>query len=148
MKISKPVFNQVLQISHFFQASQREVFQAWTDPQAILAWWGDLTDAVFDLQLEGKVRLTWKRPDAPKEDITEGLLKEVYAPDRLVYTWGSGAGPESLITVDFIGKRKGSQLLILHEFLPSPEVLEAARQGWIQAFKSLELFLRNPKPLP
>jgi uncharacterized protein YndB with AHSA1/START domain len=82
----------------------------------------------------------------------DGAFVEVVAPERLVYTWtwvgGEFAGVETLVTLEFIDRGKGTtELRLTHERLPGERARELHGKGWSGSFDSLEIVLnegRNP----
>jgi uncharacterized protein YndB with AHSA1/START domain len=136
----------VLELRRLIPGSKEKVFSAWTEPQQLLLWWEDLTRAEMDLRVGGEYRLGWKKPKSPQEEITSGEFEQVVAPDRLVYTWLTGKNPESLVTVDFVERLRGTEIFLVQERIPTKESLEAQRAGWNLALDCLENFLeRGPR---
>ncbi len=126
------------------EAPKERVFRAWTDPNELLGWWDNLTEAETDLQKGGAFRLGWKMPGSPKLDVTTGEYREVHPPDRLVCTWSAGGGAETLVAVDFLERQKGTEVMLIHEGLPPGGVTEAYRKGWKEALEGLRKHLKGP----
>ena len=94
----------------------------------------------MDLRVGGKFRIQMKKPDG--EFFTAvGEFKEVKAPERLVYTWdwekdGSGAefgemdGKTSLVTVEFLKRGQGTELVLTHSRFATVESRDNHARGW------------------
>ena len=105
--------------------------------------------ASVDLRVDGKYRIQMKTPDG--EFFTAvGVFKEVKAPERLVYTWdwekdGSGAefgeveGKPSLVTVEFLKRGEGTEMMLTHTRFASVESRDNHARGWgklVESFAS------------
>lgn len=78
-------------MSRQFDAPRKQVFAAYTDPEAIAQWWGqrDSTTVVdqHDCRPGGTWRYIQKHPDQGIEYAFRGEYLEVQAPERLVNTF-------------------------------------------------------------
>lgn len=76
-------------ITRDFNAPQRRVFEAWTNPQHVRQWYGcgeaHLVSCEIDLRVGGEYRYVLLGPDGA-EHVMTGRYLEIVAPDRLVYT--------------------------------------------------------------
>jgi uncharacterized protein YndB with AHSA1/START domain len=93
-----------LELRHTFEFPREEVFDAWTNPAALVSWFGrprEAVSATVDLRIGGGYRLAI----AAEEQIVtvRGLYLEVDPPQRLVYTWRWEVDgyPESVVAVEF-----------------------------------------------
>jgi uncharacterized protein YndB with AHSA1/START domain len=133
-------------------------FQAWTSAEHIQQWMRPEPGMVvplanMDLRVGGKFRIQMKMPDG--EFFTAvGVFKEVKAPERLVYTWdwekdGSGAefgeveGKTSLITVEFLKRDKGTELVLTHSRLATVETRDSHARGWGRIAESFAKFVEG-----
>ena len=64
----------------------------------------------------------------------QGTYREVDSPRRLVYTWcwrePHPMRAETLVIVDFVPVREGTEIRLLHEGFPTPEDREGHEEGW------------------
>ena len=101
-----------LTIEHTFAAPRSRVFDAWSNPEVLLRWWGagpDWTSPAVEVDLRpgGRYRLSMTDPRTRAEYTVGGEYLEVARPERLVYTWawetpGSPTGDlTTLVTVEF-----------------------------------------------
>ena len=78
----------ILRISRLFAAPREAVFRAWTDPEALVKWWGPqgcTARAELDPRTGGKWRSVMVHSDG-EENIVGGVYLEISAPERLVFT--------------------------------------------------------------
>jgi len=126
-------------------ATPERAFKAWTTAEHIQQWMRpepgmEIPLASMDLRVGGKYRIQMKKPDG--EFFTAvGEFREVKPPERLVYTWdwekdGSGAdfgeveGKPSLITVEFLKRGKGTELVLTHSRFATVESRDNHAKGW------------------
>jgi glutathione S-transferase len=123
-----------------------EVFRAWTDPDALVSWFGGakartLTAAV-DLRAGGSYRFTVE--SGGEVAAVEGVYREVEPPERLVYTWRwdreeLDGGRESLVTVEFRDRGGSTEVVLTHEGLENTDpVLRFHDRGWAASLDRLE----------
>jgi uncharacterized protein YndB with AHSA1/START domain len=132
-------------IKRVLNAPPELAFQAWTAPEHIQQWMRPEPGMVvplasMDLRVGGKYRIQMKMPDG--EFFTAaGEFREVTPPERLVYTWdwekdGSGAefgeveGKTSLVTVEFLKRGEGTQLVLTHSRFATVETRDSHARGW------------------
>ena len=98
-----------LELTHTFSAPRDKVFNAWTEGEQILQWFGSkgskTLEATVDLRVGGEWSMTHRLADGQKI-MVHGTFREVVVPEKLVYTWSFSA-PEhgevrdSVVTVEF-----------------------------------------------
>ena len=121
------------------------VFDAWTRPEQLMAWWGpgEVTCPVaeIDLRVGGRYRLCNLLPSGERLWIT-GEFEQVEPPVRLVYTWVHepvGIDSErSRVTVRFQPHPKGTEVIVVHERLATLESRDLHLQGWQGCLLGLE----------
>ena len=131
-------------------------FRAWTSPEHIQEWMRPepgmvIPQAIMDLRVGGKYRIQMKKPDG--EFFTAaGEFREVNAPERLVYTWdwekdGSGTefgeleGKTSLITVEFLKRDEGTEMVLTHTRLATAEARDNHARGWGRILEGFATFV-------
>ena len=122
------------------RVNAQRVFEAWTTPQQLLAWWGPsgvvCTRAEIDLRVGGKYVLGNQMPNE-ETILIEGEFLVVEPPERLVYTWKT-QGPghtEQLasserVTVTFSSFGEETEIVVVHENILTPELHEGHSLGW------------------
>ena len=137
-----------LTVRRTFACSPQEAFDAWTDPEALVRWWGgenmQTLSAAVDLRVGGAYRLTMRNGDYLFA--VEGVYREVEPPERLVYTWSwegldVDKGRESLVTVEFRERDDATELVVVHEGIETEKSLAFHQGGWADAMQWLEQLL-------
>jgi len=125
------------------RASVQRVFEAWTQPEHLRVWWGPrpvtCSDAEVDLRAGGRFRIVNALPDGNAVTI-HGEFRVVEPPRRLVYTWrmDDGSLESSLVTVTFEPKDGGTEVVVVHEDIPTEPVRESHESGWRGCLDGLE----------
>jgi uncharacterized protein YndB with AHSA1/START domain len=133
----------VLIVRRTIRASASRVFEAWTQPEQLCAWWGprpvSCASAQVDLRVGGRYRIVNLLPDLSLLAI-EGVFQVVEVPRKLVYTWkmGDGAEESSLVTVRFEPEGDSTEVIIAHEQIPSAAVRDSHEHGWRGCLDGLE----------
>jgi len=145
-------------LKRMLKAPPERAFKAWTTAEHIQQWMRPepgmvVPRASMDLRVGGKFRIQMKNPDG--EFFTAvGVFKEVKAPERLVYTWdwekdGSGAefgeveGKASLITVEFLQRGEGTELVLTHSRFATEESRDNHAQGWGRGVESFAKYVEG-----
>jgi uncharacterized protein YndB with AHSA1/START domain len=127
------------------RASAERVFEAWTRPELLLAWWGPrpvtCSAAEVDLRVGGRYRIVNALPDG-KSLAIEGEFRVVDAPRRLVYTWriGEEGDATSLVTVRFEARGAATEVVVVHEEIAAEPVRESHEKGWVGCLEGLERY--------
>lgn len=127
------------------RASVERVFEAWTQPEQLRAWWGPrpvtCSDAEVDLRVGGRYRIVNLLPGGGTVTI-HGEFRVVQPPRKLVYTWrmggADGHAESSLVTVSFEPRGDDTEVVVVHEDIPSEPVRESHEQGWRGCLDGLE----------
>jgi uncharacterized protein YndB with AHSA1/START domain len=124
-------------------ASPERVFEAWTLPEHLLAWWGPrpvrCSAAEVDLRVGGRYRIENELPDGTRVSI-EGEFRTVDPPRLLVYTWKVGAEPPSQVTVRFeLRGLAATEVVIVHERIATSAIRDSHTKGWAGCLDGLAL---------
>jgi len=115
------------------RASAARLFDAWTQPEQLRAWWGPrpvtCSDAEVDLRVGGRYRIANALPDG-KTLIIEGEFQVVEAPYKLVYTWRAAEDQASRVTVRFEPRGEETEVIVIHEQIPGERIRESHEYGW------------------
>ncbi|HEV3192867.1 MAG TPA: SRPBCC domain-containing protein [Polyangiaceae bacterium] len=136
----------VLVVRRTIQASAERVFDAWTRPEQLRVWWGPrpvtCSGAEVDLRVGGRYWIANALPDGTTV-VIEGEFREIQRPQKLVYTWrmGQGAQAPSLVTVRFEARSDATEIIIVHENVPSADVRDSHEKGWNGCLDGLAAFL-------
>ncbi len=128
------------------RASAVRLFDAWTQPDQLCAWWGPrpvtCSGAEVDLRVGGRYRIANAMPDG-KTFLIEGEFQVVDPPHRLVYTWRAGADQSSRVTVRFEPRGELTEVIVVHDQIPSEGMRDAHQGGWDGCLDSLQNYLRE-----
>jgi uncharacterized protein YndB with AHSA1/START domain len=138
----------ILRIVRRLPASREEVFDAWIDRHALVAWLcaGEttVTAAEVDPRVGGRFRIVMS---SGQDDVEHsGEYREIRRPERLVFTWASKhtGGRATLVTVTFRHVAdEETELTLTHEELPDEEARRKHDWGWRSIVEKLERFLRS-----
>src|SRR5580692_342480 len=140
-----------LVVTRTFNGPARIVFEAWTSPALLQRWWAPKSFGVSFLSCETDVRTggTYRfvfghaASERPMEFF--GRYIEVTPHSRLVWTNDEGGEGGAVTTVTF-EERGGETLVVMHDFYPSKEALDAAiasgsTGGFSETFEQLDELL-------
>ena len=142
-------------VEGYFAATPARVFQAWTDPDIVMKWFGrapnSLHSATIDLRQGGAWRFL-KSSDVEKSVGFEGEYIDIEPGQRLVFTWShviayaSGkreATPYSQVEVIFTAKGTGTDVRLVHSAVHSEEARRGFGGGWEIAFNTMSALLSH-----
>lgn len=143
---------QELVITRVFDAPRDLVFEAWTEPERLMRWWGPsgftTPSVTVDLRVGGILHYCMRSPEG-QDYWGIGVYREIVLPERIVYTdsfadaqgdpvppshYGMSAihPAESLVTVTFT-EWQGKTALTLRQTVPdSVEEREGMERGWTE----------------
>jgi uncharacterized protein YndB with AHSA1/START domain len=123
------------------RASAARLFDAWTEPEQLRAWWGPrpvtCSGAEVDLRVGGRYRIANALPDGTTL-IIEGEFQVVEAPHKLVYTWRAGEDRASRVTVRFEPRGETTEVIVIHEQIPNDAIRESHEAGWVGCLDGLQ----------
>ncbi len=150
-----------LVITRVFDAPRGRVFEAWTDPDQVVHWWGPASfTAPFarsDFRVGGKY-LYCMRSQEGKDYWSTGVYREIVRPERIVCTDSfadengnvvpasyydmEGDFPlEMVMDVTFEDHDGKTRLILRHIGMPAGEMQEMAGQGWNESLDKLADYL-------
>lgn len=151
-----------LVIVRTFNAPREALWQAWTEPERLMRWWGPkgFTAPVckINLYVGGKYLNCMRSPEG-RDFWSTGVYREIVAPSLLVYTDSFadadgnvvpathyGMGPdfplELQVTVTFEGDADITLMTLRHFGMPPGEMSDLCRTGWNESFDKLAACLR------
>ena len=131
-----------LELRRVFRAPRERVFRAWTEADALGAWFGPQGTttrvAEFDPRPGGRYRFEMAEGG---EYVVGGLFREVVPPERLVFTWrwenGAFAGVETEVRITLADVDGGTELTLVHRRLPGGDARQKHADGWTGCFDCL-----------
>jgi len=143
--------NLTLKLTRHIKAPPERVFEAWTNPENIMQWFGPglshLISAKTDLREGGEYHFVMNTEGCggEKSGVAEisGVYKEVKRPTKLVFTWGWTNNPrvaddKTTVTVDLLKVQGGTQITLTHEGFSDEESRDGHSHGWNGALDKLE----------
>ena len=135
-----------LTITRHLKAPPSLVYQAWTDPEKLMRWFGPdagpTLSAGADVTVGGRYHIVFRTQDGEEHDVS-GLYREVVPNEKLVFTWEWPGAPERESLVTFLLKPMdgGTELTLIHEQLPDEAARDSHRAGWSGLLDKLPVFL-------
>ena len=133
-----------LALKRRFKASPAQLFQAWTQPQKMMQWWGVYDGskppiAETDLKVGGCFRVEFWTPNGEHHSVS-GRYREVVADRKLVFSWAWQSTPEreSQVTVDLKPDGDGTILTLTHEQFFNEKARDDHSVGWDRGLDMLE----------
>jgi len=137
----------ILRLTRHLDATPEEVFDAWTDPESLRAWFLPgpiaLEEVICEPRVGGRLRIVMRGESGLFPH--DGAFVAVERPHRLVFRWRSHAtgGMETLVTIELAAEDGGTALTLTHEGLPDPETRALHEGGWTNVLTALGSHLRG-----
>lgn len=129
-------------IETLFKSPIEKIWQAWTDPDLVLQWFGSDPDgcginAKLDVQPGGNFEVTFQDADGTQHTCF-GKYVEVSKPNKLSFTWAwkSELGFESVVTVLLTAREQTTHQHFEHAGLGNPSIHNYLK-GWTTTFEKL-----------
>lgn len=138
-----------LEIVRFINVPTDRVYDAWTDPAQLRQWFGpeNVRTRKFtaDVRVGGNYRWDLTSPEG-EEMSAFGEYKELVPGKKIVFTWQwdndeAWENRTSVVTIELVESRGGTELRLKHEKLPSEESRDRHNEGWNSLVDKLEQFL-------
>ena len=124
---------QRLELRHTYAHPPERVFDAWTDARGMQAWMrpGPTTDvrAELDVRVGGSFSIDMIFGD--QSVLHTGAYEVVDRPRRLVFSWlAPHLDAPTRVAIDFRAVDGGTEVVLVHEGLPSEKSVEGHTEGW------------------
>lgn len=136
-----------LRLIRRYPVAPEKVWRAWTDPQALSAWFGpgetdSVTLAELDVREGGRYRIRFRTQDGEAHEVS-GSYEVVEPVRRLVFSWAWRSTPErvSRVTVALRAVPEGTELDFLHERFFDQAARDGHRRGWTATLEKLEAWV-------
>ncbi|HVE52707.1 MAG TPA: SRPBCC domain-containing protein [Ramlibacter sp.] len=143
-----------LRITRSYPVAPEKVWRAWTDPQALSAWFGpgepnSVLVAEMDVRGGGRYRIRFRTPDGEEHEVA-GEYRDVVPDELLSFTWAWHTTPErvSLVTVRLRPADGGTELDFRHARFFDGQARESHAHGWSLTFEKLDAWVRRPSINP
>ena len=125
----------ILRIRRRVKATPEQVFDLWTKPDLMVRWMSSYPGAVdckasCDLRPGGAFSVVMSSEESIRE--VSGTYVQIDPPRKLVFTW---IGPltnnvNTLVTVELNPRGDETDIVLTHERLPTPAIVEGHTKGW------------------
>ena len=136
-----------LHLIRHYPVAPEKVWRAWTDPQALSAWFGpgeanSVLRAEMDVQVGGRYTIAFRTQDGEQHEVS-GTYQEVLANRRLCFTWAWQSTPDrvSLVTIELRATPQGTELEFRHDRFFDRAARDSHERGWTSTLEKLERFL-------
>jgi uncharacterized protein YndB with AHSA1/START domain len=124
---------------------REQVFEAWTDPRALSRWFAPTDDyrvevPVLELRPGGRYTIEMHHKGGNIHSAT-GSYRLIERPARLEFTWrwdNESPASETLVTVEFLARGSGTELVLRHERFATVEARDAHDKGWLGCLSRFE----------
>ena len=127
--------NTLTRLRRRVRATAEEIFDLWTKPDLMVRWMSPFPGAVdckasCDLRPGGAFSLVMSSKESSRE--VSGTYLQVDRPRKLVFTW---IGPltndvNTFVSVELYPRGDETDLVLTHERLPTPAIVEGHTRGW------------------
>jgi uncharacterized protein YndB with AHSA1/START domain len=135
-----------LRIVRRVRAPRIDVFDAWVNPERLRAWFGPVGTSLIavegELGVGEEYRLSVRQQDGHVDQLV-WRFREVAPPERLVFTWGSGAQPggsETVVTINFRDRGAFTEIELEHTGVQTDPQRKTFTVGWEGCFQGLERY--------
>lgn len=127
-------------------ASRERVFRALTDPVVMQRWFfaGAGWTAVVTNQFSvgGRYQIDMHDEDGNRLRHT-GEYRQITPPAMLAFTWNSPGVRDTLVTIHLAETADGTDLTLIHDFLPDRTSQQNHEAGWHACFNHLDKTLQT-----
>lgn len=137
---------QTFRMERIFDAPRQLVFDYFTIPELICAWWGpqNVTTVKAEINLYAGGSCRWEMLDAQNTPlILHGKVLEVVSPERLVMThqW-DGDEQVTTLTLEFLELGEKMKLLLKQEGISKAIPINLYHDWWTSTFAGLQTVIK------
>ena len=136
-----------VRIVRHYPVSADKIWRAWTDPQALMRWFGPSPDTIatlaeIDLRVGGHYRIAFRSPDGEQNQVG-GEYLEVQHQQRLVFNWAFHTTPErvSRVSITLTSVANGTELTFVHDRFVDIQARDNHERGWHAFFLQLNHYM-------
>lgn len=135
-----------LEVRHRYAHTPERVFDAWTDARGMASWMrpGPTTDVKAELDVQEGGAFSIDMIFGDQSILHTGTYEVVDRPKQLVFTWmAPHLDKPTRVRIDFVPVDGGTEVVLVHEGLPSEESVTNHTEGWTQILTHLDDALRE-----
>jgi uncharacterized protein YndB with AHSA1/START domain len=135
-----------LTIKRRIAAPPAKVYEAWTDPQKIMQWFGpagaEMISAEADARVGGRYHIVFRTPDGEEHDVS-GTYSDAVPNEKLAFSWMWRTLPEraSRVTITLKADGDGTLLTLFHEQFFDEGARDRHHNGWSGTMEKLARYL-------
>ncbi len=133
--------NSKLTVKRVIKSDPGTIFKALTDQQIMQKWFFAGPDG-WSATVKSKASVGEEyQIDMHGENDTythTGEFREVVPNEKLVFTWNSHAVQDTLVTITLSETDEGTEVTLVHEFLPNEEMVKNHTEGWTVILERLD----------
>lgn len=138
-----------VRVEGYFAATPDDVFDAWTNPERVMQWFGPTPNSLHAATIDLRVGGAWqfvKSSDADCSFGFEGTYLTIEPNARLVFTWSKYNEPttgsretseRSQVDIVFMPKGHGTQVTLVHSAVSDELMRKGFGGGWETGFANL-----------
>ena len=142
-----------LTLRRHYPVAAEKIWRAWTDPQALTAWFGpgepnSVTLAELDVRPGGRYRIRFHAPDGEQHEVS-GVYEVAEPHARLVFSWAWRSTPErvSRVSVRLRPVSGGTELELLHDRFFDEAARAGHARGWTATLAKLDAWMQPSAPV-
>lgn len=133
--------NSTLTVKRTINAEPGTIFEALTDEKLMEKWFFAGPDG-WSATVKSKALVGEQyQIDMHGENDTYthiGEFKEVVPNKKLVFTWNSKAVQDTVVTITLNETKDGTEVTLVHEFMPNEEMIKNHTEGWTVILERLD----------
>ena len=138
--ITEPGADPIILEGHF-AAPPVEVYQAWTDPDIVMKWFGRVPNSLHSASIDLRLGGAWKFLESHDDEKSvgfEGAYLAIEPARRLVFTWSKviaratgerDATPHSQVEVTFSARGNGTDVRLVHSGMHDDDIRRGRWMG-------------------
>ena len=139
-----------LRLRRHYPVGREKIWRAWTDPQALSAWFGpgepnSVTQAELDVRPGGRFRIRFRTPDGEEHGVS-GVYEQVDPPQLLSFSWAWQSTPDraSFVTISLRAVDAGTEMELRHARFFDRQARDNHERGWTHTLEKLDAWARRP----
>lgn len=138
-----------LVIERSLSASPQKVYEAWTNPEVLVKWWGPVGMSIPVCEMDVVEGGNWKTTmanDEGGEYTVTGQYKTLSPHDHIAFTWAwsqedGSRGHETIVNVVLEETSGGTKMTMTQKEFRDVEQRDNHNSGWTSSFTKLENIL-------